>query len=82
MDNIDLVDLINNPLKLGQCDMTIFIDLAIDLCHTNCFHDIQTMEILRNLNKLKDVREYFNYQDHPSISNILSNIGNMLQECS
>ena len=79
MDNRNIVDIVNNPLQLGQCDISTSTDFVIDLCHQGYF-EIQTIEILHNLNKLKHYREYFNYQNHPSIPNILKNIGELMAQ--
>jgi len=62
----------------NACDLATFTDFVFDLCHQNYFADLQNIDILHNLKKLKDFWEYFGHYDHPSIPKILNDIGNIL----
>jgi len=72
-------DIIND---LGQCDISAFTDFVLDLCHQDYFDYELSIQILHNLRKLKDFREYFNYIDHPSIAQILGDVGNIMGKSS
>ena len=78
----DLIHMVNNPLQLDRFDISVFTDYVIDLCYHGYFDGMQSIELLKLLHKLKGSREYFNYQDHPSISNTLCAIGNFISETS
>ena len=81
-ENFTMFDLFNDPIKFVQCDISTFTDFVIDLCHQNYFGSVRSIEIIHNLNKLKDFRAYFRNKDHPSITNILSDIANIIAETS
>jgi len=87
MDNLNhhnssIFDVIHDPSKLVQCDIATFTDLVVNLCYQNYFDSIQSVDILHNMNKLKDFREYFGYKDHPSIPKILEDAGNVMAKTS
>jgi hypothetical protein len=70
MNNFDhqaiIFDMMNHPSKIDQCNISTYTDFLINPCHQNYFDSIQTVDILQNLNKLKDFREHFRYEDfHP-----------------
>ena len=79
---ITLFDLTNNPSELNQHDISLHANFVIDLCHYNYFDTMQSMEIIQNLNKLKNFREHFGYKDHPSLPKILNDIGELIAETS
>jgi len=72
----------NNPMMLGQCDILAYAEIIIDLCHQKYFRSIESIDIIHNLDKLKDFKEYFRQKDHPSIAKILSDIANIISETS
>ena len=87
MDNLNqqaslVFDMIHDSSKIDESSITVIIDFVIDLCHQSYFDVLETVDILHNLNKLKDYREYHGYKDHPSIPKILSDIGNIMLETS
>jgi len=82
MSDIALMEIVNDPSQLSHCDISTFTDFVIDLCYQHYFDGVQSIELLKQLHKLKDSREYFNNQDHPSISDILCKIGNIILETS
>ena len=72
----------DNLSSYDQCDIHTFTDLAIDLCHQNYFDDVKNIVLLQNLNKFKDLNEYFGHENHPSLPKILSDIGNKIADTS
>ena len=78
-NNQFIFDIINDA---SQCDISTFTDFITDLCHEDYFDNVLSLEILNNLKKLKDYREYFKNRDHPSIAQILCDIGVIVMKTS
>ena len=67
---------------LGQFDILAYTKIVIELYYQKYFRSIESIDIIHNLNKLKDFKEYFRQKDHSSIAKILSDITNIISETS
>lgn len=74
-----MTDIIDES-HIDECGILSFADFVIDLCNKRYFDQILNIKIKVQLNMLKKTKNYFGKLDHPSISKILNNIGNILAE--
>jgi len=69
---------ITNGVQIGQCEISTYADFVLLLCDKHYFEQIDEIKIKEKLATFKKTKKHFGKVDHPSISNILKNIGNIL----
>lgn len=65
-------------MESNQLDISTYIDFTLELCLEQHFDGAQTIHIMQQLNKLKDFREYFQPNDHPSLPKMFNEIGDLI----
>jgi len=72
----------NNIIESSELDISTCIDFTLELCTEHHFEGTQTIHMIQLLNKLKDFREYFQPNDHPSLPKMLCEVGNLIADTS